>query len=359
MPIDDLSKISHKNISDLSINNDNFSFKTDKKTLNIIKNDFEYVYSQNICHKKLKNLISKHLISIIGLFIFILMIGIVSKTITEIVFLDETTYNEEVNKFVEDRLTKVGPFRFLRGDLNKIDSELKNVFYQYEWIGISQKGTSLIIEIEPSFLDIQEEDSKKSGSIYAKKDAIIKKYHLEKGIVMVQEDQYVKAGDLLISGDIVHYDNTFEQVHPLGYVIGEVLEYYEFTIEKVNTKTERNGKIYYQDFWAIKNKTFGKSKNKFLEYDLETKTIFNLFNFFFVKRIYYFEKEEIKKEYDFDSAKEYAMSLIYKKFMKNKTNDNEKIVYIKLARYGEDNNNYYFRFVVKSEESIGEFKPNS
>ena len=216
MSLNDLDSINHLSINDLEIFDQKITFKTDQKSLNIIKNKFEYVYFQNICKIKFKNVISKYLITIIGSLIFIFFIGIISRTITEIKFLDELTYDEEVMSFVLEKLDKKGPFRFLNTNLNTIDSDLKKTFYHYEWIGISKKGTILLIEIEPSFLDPKKENENLSGSLYAKKDAIIKRYHVEKGIVMIQEEQYVNKGDLLISGDIIHYDNYEKAVNDLN-----------------------------------------------------------------------------------------------------------------------------------------------
>ena len=358
MPVSELESINHLNINDLEINEEKITFKTDGKSL-IIKNKFEYVYFQNICKKRLKSVISKYLITIIGAFIFILFISIISKTITEIKFMDDTTYNDDVMNFVLEKLDKKGPFRFLNTNLNMIDSDLKKTFYHYEWIGISRKGTVLLIEISPSFLDPKEEINKMSGSLYAKKDAIIKRYHVEKGIVMIQEEQYVNKGDLLISGDIVHYDNTIEQIHPLGYVIGEVLEYYDYSIKKKEIKTIRNGKIYCEDYFYFKERLIGKENILYEDYEEESYQLNSFFNLLYKKRKYYYQKEEIIKEYDLDSAITFATSLIYKEFISNKTNKYENIKYIKLARYSEDDENYYLRFVVKSEESIAEFFPNS
>lgn len=359
MSLNDLDSINHLSINDLEIFDQKITFKTDQKSLNIIKNKFEYVYFQNICKIKFKNVISKYLITIIGSLIFILFIGIISRTITEIKFLDELTYDEEVMSFVLEKLDKKGPFRFLNTNLNTIDSDLKKTFYHYEWIGISKKGTILLIEIEPSFLDPKKENENLSGSLYAKKDAIIKRYHVEKGIVMIQEEQYVNKGDLLISGDIIHYDNSIEQIHPSGYVIGEVLEYYDYTIKKKEIKTIRNGKIYYEDYFYLKEKILGKEDILFDIYDEETIELNNYLNLVSKKRKYYYQKESIINEYDLNSAVDFAISLIYKEFLIRKTNKYENIKYIKLARKNEDSENYYLKFVVKSEESIAEFFPNS
>lgn len=354
----ELDFISGLEIKDLKIYNDKIKFRTNKKTLNILKNEFEYIYFENLFKNKIKKAFFNHVVTIFGCFAFVFVMIFISKTITEITFLDTDTYNEEVYKYVEDRLKKVGPFRFLDENLNNIDKELKKEFYEYEWIGITRKGTSLILEISPSFLNTVDpsDDKKMPGSLYSKKDAIIKKYHVEKGIVVIQEEQYVKKGDLLISGDIIHYDQTVEHIHPKGYVIGEVLNYYEYTIPKVITNNIRNGKISYKDYFYYKNKIIGKNVVDDSDYEEIIKR--NIFDLFYVKRRYYYERENIKTIFSLDEAKSYAKTLIYKDFLSNKVNNLnnlEKIIYIKLARSSEDEKNYYFKFVVKSEESIGEF----
>lgn len=355
LPKNSLDFVNKLNIKDLVIKDDKISFKTDKNSLNILKNKYEYVYFANNLKSLFKNVISNHIVTLFGMFSFIFVIVFISKTITEIKFTNSNTYNEDVYESVVDNLKKVGPFRFLNKDLNSIDSELKKEFSYYEWIGISKKGTVLIIEIAPSFIDEKINEENLPGSLYAKKDAIIKKYHIEKGIVMVQEEQYVKKGDLLISGDIVHYDNTIEAIHPKGYVIGETLEYYDYKVPKTQTNNIRNGKVEYKDYYFFKDKMLGKDKFT-EEYDEVVKM--NFFNLLFIKRRYYYYREDVKTLYSLEEAESFAKSLIYKEFIKNKTNEQEKIIYIKLARFSEDNDNYYFRFVVKSEERIEEFLTN-
>lgn len=355
LPKKSLDYINKLNIKDVKIEEDKILFKTDKKSLNILKNKFEYVYFTNSFKALLKNVINNYIVTLFGGFIFLFVMVFISKSITEINFVDENTYNSDVYDCVNESLKKVGYFRFLKNDLNVIDRELKRKFSHYEWIGISKKGTTLLIEISPSFLDNKLEDKKNYGSLYAKKDAVIKKYHVEKGIVMIQEEQYVKRGDILISGDIIHYDETIEKIHPQGYVIGEVLEYYDYEIKKIVNDNVRNGKMTYKDYFYFKDKLIGYDKNS---NEYEEVIVKNLFNLFYIKRRYYYEKSNIKTIYNSIEAENYAKTLIYKNFLLNKKNKDERIIYIKLVRSSEDNNNYYFRFVVKSEESIEEFLTN-
>lgn len=355
LPKESIDYINKLNIKDVKIKENKILFKTDKKSLNILKNKFEYIYFANSLKVLLKNVLNNYIVTLFGCFIFLFVMFFISKSITEINFIDENTYNSEVYDYVNVSLKKVGYFRFLKKDINTIDKDLKRKFSNYEWIGISKKGTRLLIEISPSFLDDKYEDEKNYGSLYAKKDAVIKKYHVEKGILMIQEEQYVKRGDILISGNIIHYDETIEKIHPQGYVIGEVLEYYDYEIKKTVSYNVRNGKMTYKDYLYFKDKLIGHDKNS-SEY--EEVIVKNIFNLFYIKRRYYYEKSNVKTIYNLIEAENYAKTLIYKKFLLNKKNEDERIIYIKLVRYYEDTNNFYFRFVVKSEESIEEFLTN-
>ena len=65
-------------------------------------------------------------------------------------------------------------------------------------------------------------EDKTPGSIYAKESGIVKKYHVERGLVLVQEEVYVEKGTLLISGELIHLDSTVENIRAKGYVIAEV-----------------------------------------------------------------------------------------------------------------------------------------
>lgn len=358
MKFNDYKNIKNIKATNIFINENEISFKTDQKSLNILRNRFEYIYFQNILKTKLKNIFLNHFMTIIGIIIFSLFIFILSKTIVKVEFSDENTYDSDVYEKVIKELDSIGPFKFLNKDLKEIDSDLKKLFYHYEWIGIKRKGTVLLIDIVESNLKDNEDEKNIVGSIYSKYDAIVKKYYLSKGIINVTEEQYVNKGDLLISGMIKHYNNEIEMVKADGVVIGEVLKYYDLVINKEEITEIRNGKIYYQDFLFFKDKRIGKEKNKFDSFDYVLEERFSLFGIIKINRIYYYEKEIVNNIYNLDDAITLGKSKIYNQFYNNKISDIENIKYIKLVRNYEDDKKIYLKFVIKSEESIGEFFSN-
>lgn len=358
MKFNDYKNTKNIKANNISIDENEISFETDHNSLNILKNEFEYIYFQDISKTKLKNIFLNRFMTIIGIAIFSIFIFVLSKTIVKVEFSDENTYDSKVYEKVINELDSIGPFKFLNKDLKEIDSDLKRLFYHYEWIGIKRKGTVLLIDIVESNLKDNDKEENIVGSIYSKYDAIVKKYYLSKGIVNVTEDQYVNKGDLLISGMIKHYNNEIEMVKADGVVIGEVLKYYDLVINKEEIKEIRNGKIYYQDFLFFKNKRIGKEKNTFESFDYVLEERFSLFGIIKINRIYYYEKETVKNNYNLDDAITLGKSKIYNQFYENKTSDIENIKYIKLIRNYEDDNKIYLKFIIKSEESIGEFFSN-
>ena len=344
MKFDEYKMTENIKANNILIKEDEITFKTDKKSLNILKNKFEYIYFQDILKSKSKNIFLNHFMTIIGMIIFSLFIFILSRTIVKIEFSDEATYNSEVYEKVLNELDSFGPFRFLNNDLKEIDSDLKKTFYHYEWIGIKRKGTILIIDIVSSNLKDNELENNITGSIYSKTDAIVKRYYVSKGIVKITEDQFVNKGDLLISGEVVHYDNEIENVKANGLVIGEVLKYYDFKIKKEDSFEIRNGNMYYHDYFFFKEKRIGKEELNFENYEVEIVERFSLLGIIKIKRLYYYEKEIINNKYELDDAINLGKSKIFKEFLNNKINDLENIKYIKLIKNYEDDKNIYLKF---------------
>ena len=126
--------------------------------------------------------------------------------------------------------------------------------------------------------------------IVAKSDAIIKNIEAYSGVIVGNINQYVKKGDVIISGDIILNDEVKKQVSAKGDVYGEVwykisvsypLNYYE----EIETGNEGE---YYNIRFINKDYNF----SKFLNSKKEDKIIFRsiLFPIIFSKQ----KQKEIK-----------------------------------------------------------------
>jgi len=350
----DFSKLRKHNIYNIKRKADQLIFYTDEKSFKQIQNQIVIIEYENILRKRFKSFFKKNLINLISLFIIVVLLINQSIAVREIKFTGYNTYDEEVESFLLKRLKKVGPFYYLDDSLNNINFDLKSEFYQYEWVSVSKNGSFLEVDIKKldEFDEFDNNDGP-PGDYIAKKDANIQLYHVKQGVLLISQSQSVSKGDVLITGNLKHWVNEVEYIRPHAIVIGEVLEYKNVKVKKERVELFKTGKIESKKYLSLFNHDFNKDSS-FDDYHEEEKTIFNFFNFIKVKEKHYYEKENVKITYTKSEALEYAKSLVVKDFNPGK---HEKVIFINLLETIEDNNTYYFRFIVKKHENIAEFVP--
>lgn len=329
------------------------TFETNEKGYNYLKNSIRIDQCLNNYQFRFVSVFKKHIITIISIIILILTLNLFSKSITKIKFIDSYNYNQEILETISNDLYQVGPFKFLKHSINSLNQHLRSKYYAYEWIGVIKKGTTLYIEIEKNESNNQINLKDVPGNLVSSKNAIIKYYHLEKGVVLIQEDQAVQKGEILISGEIKHYNDNSEYIHPIGYVIGETVDVKTITINKNIVNIKRSGKINVIDVW----KDPEIIKTDFANYEIEYKNIFKLFKKQFM-RLYIYELIQTETSYNENDAIEYAKTILMRDFYESERLELEKIIYIKHIETTEDDDCYYVKLVIKAHENIAEFKKN-
>ncbi|HHU55456.1 MAG TPA: hypothetical protein GXZ48_02035, partial [Acholeplasmataceae bacterium] len=281
---EDLSKINRKNISHLRKHEDYYTFYTDAESLNKLTQEIENLHYYNVLQHKTKNILKKHLITLISLFILVLLLINQSLSVKEIKFINYNTYDEEVETFLLERLKKRGPFYYLNENLNQINHDLKIKFYNYEWISVSKNGAYLEVDIKKlDKLDEPDIDDKTPGNYVATKDAIIRLYHVKKGVVLIRQSQSVSKGDILITGNLKHWIDGVEYIRPQGIVIGEVLEYQNIKVKKKEVAVIKTGKVKSKNVISLFGYSF-KSKSPFVDCEEKEVEVLNLFNFLKFKK---------------------------------------------------------------------------
>jgi similar to stage IV sporulation protein len=352
-----LSKLNHFALKKLNLHGDVVEFITDGKSLEKISGEME-TETTDLTTSAFRSIVKKYLMTIIGALLIFAAIINQSLSIMKVEFTDEDTYNQEILVFLDKYFTKAGPFSYLNAKLTDINFDLRSEFYQYEWIGIRKQGSVLYLDIKKLTNPPVIED-KQPGSYYASADGIVKRYHIEKGVVVVQEEQYVKKGELLISGLITHLGNQVESVHADGYVIGEVLRYRDFTIPKKESFSVRTGKLEIIRKYKVFGLSLGKWVSGFEIYETETEPVRGLPGVFQYQDLYLYESKAVNNHYDQEEAVNYAKSMVVKEFRKNKISPFEKIIFNNLVRIEEDDDHYHIRLIVKSYMNIAEFRPYS
>jgi len=174
------------------------------------------IKNNNIKFVKNIHMIVSFIICIITLFIF-----------SNIIFKVEiiTTDNDMKNKLNSTlKYYDIKPFSFRKKYkyLKNIKEKMLDKYSDsIEWIEIDRKGTKYIVKYEPRIIK-----NKKINSDYrhvtAKKNAIIKNIFSSKGQVIKEKNNYVKKGDIIISGYIYSGDKIKKTVSADGIVYGEV-----------------------------------------------------------------------------------------------------------------------------------------
>ena len=116
---------------------------------------------------------------------------------------------------------------------DKILSEYKN---KIEWLEIEEIGTKYIVRVEERKI-IEKPEEYIYQDIVAAKDAVIKKIEAESGVVVKNYNNYVKKGDVVISGQIMSGEKLMDIVKASGKIFGEV--WYNIRVEFPMIRSEK------------------------------------------------------------------------------------------------------------------------
>lgn len=269
---------------------------------------------------KYKLLLKKHYITLLSVLFSLLVIFTLSNIIFEIKI---ETQNDELKKLLYKELEENGieKYKFKKNysELTKIKEKIiNNNKDKIEWIEIEESGTKYTVKLTERKLN-KNKEKEKPRSLVANKDGVIKKITASKGVLLKEVNDYVKKGEVIITGNIIK---------------GE---------DEVKGKVKADGKVY-AEVWYIVNTTvpyyhreYVATENKFNHYYIEflgkKMTLINYYNLDnYVKS----EKKELKKLYlPFTFVKETITEYKYK-------------------NYKLDRNEAYKKAVKKSEEKIKE-----
>lgn len=314
-----------------------------------IKTSYKIEIIDIIGIRKLSFLFLKNKIFIILFLISILIIFLMSNIIFKIEYVDVSN-DIKPNIMVElDKYNiKVFSFKKSYGTLDKIKANIKNNNDNIEWIELTNQGMKLVVKaIERK--NILENSDKKISNIVASKDGFLINIMAKTGEVVKNPGDYVKKGDIIISGFIKNKEDIVNVVAAEGKVYAEV--WYVVSLEKPLS--------------GVVKKYGDKSANQYVFY-------------LFGKRINFFKDKYEKVEESiiingkiFQMTKEYRREVISKKEnysqeeiqkileeeSKNKINDtlnsDEKIILKKVLKKYVENGKMKVEIFFKVKEEIG------
>lgn len=155
----------------------------------------------------------------IGVFFIIFMSNL-------ILFINIETDNKELKEIIKEELKKnnitLYSIKKSYKKLQKTTSNIKNNnLKRVEWLEIEQNGVVLKVKVIPRVKkDIKEEKNYKD--IVASKNGYIRKIYSKSGQLMKNIDDYVRKGEVIISGNIFRNDKVVGKTHAEGKVYAEV-----------------------------------------------------------------------------------------------------------------------------------------
>ena len=269
----------------------------DYQKIKEIKTTYEITIIKTSGKKKLLEDISKYKISLLVFIISIFFVIFLSKFTF---FIEIETSNTNLKNLIKEELTKNNITVFsLKKDYQTLETIKENIKNNHldtiEWLEIENKGVKTKVKVIERIKNSKKETTSYKD-VVAAKNGFIRKIYSPKGEVVKNIDDYVKKGEIIISGNIHRNEKSVAKVVASGKVYAEV-----WYIVKVN------GNLTY-------NKVEEEDKGYF---KLVLKTGGNTFDLI-----------KIKKENDYDNKKKLFQNSIFSLYLENeKTYQTTKATY--------------------------------
>lgn len=219
----ELNSISHKEINILI-------YERDFKKVKSIKS----IYKIKIIDYKglslYKRVLKQNSLFIIFIFVGIFIVFFLSNIIFSIkVVHSDKNLQELILGELENYNIKIHKFKKSNKRINEIKNEILNKYKdEIEWLEIENYGTSYIVRVEERLIP-KEKEIIKPRNIIAKKNAVISKIIVSSGVIERLVGEYVKKGDIIVSGAIKLNEEIKNLTSATGDVYGEV--WYTVTVE--------------------------------------------------------------------------------------------------------------------------------
>ena len=280
----------------------------DYKKITTIKTSYKLEIVKRYGFVNIKYNIKFHLVFLICCLISFLILNLLSN----ICFSIDVVHNDkELRNLIVKDLNKYGIKKYgVMVSYDKKENIASKILNDHrdkiEWLEITRVGVKYIVNVEERIINNDKNDDN-IQNIIASKNGIIKKIDATSGEVVKKVNDFVKKGDIIISGNIMKGDKVKSQTKALGLVYAETW-YVSHVVVPLKYKKEifTNKKKYLLRF-RFCNKDFA-ILNSYKHYD--DKEIFILKNRLLpidvgiVKRL---DKKVLSYNFDYDSAEEKAI----------------------------------------------------
>lgn len=316
-------------MKDIVIYDNYFCAKVDKENyekISNLKTSYKIEIERSYGLIYIKELFNKNLFFLFSCFLGFLLIYVLSHFIFTIdIVHDDSKIREiienEFNKYGIKKFTLIKSYNEIQEIKQKILDNNKN---DIEWLEIERNGTKYTVRIDKRIINDIKEPSK-IRHVVAKKSGIIKKIEASTGEISKKVNDYVSAGDILISGEIHKGEDIKDNVAADGNIYAEV--WYKVKVELPiyyyeKKYTGNNKKVINISFLDKNINLFdGNYKNKEIERTSIFSDFFGLFsiNFDNQKELY------INESINLITEEKTAVNLARQKII-NKLKENEYII---------------------------------
>lgn len=292
---------------------------------------------------------------VLGLGLIVLLSHVVSEI--EVIHQDQS-----MRLFLRDELERYGikkyTFKKNYEELEKIEERiLKDNKDKLEWIEIIEYGTKYTVRVEERKIN-QEENTYQYQHIISRKNAVIKRIDAVSGEKVKFVNDYVKKGDIIISGDVTLPDNTKVSTMAKGKVYGEV--WYQVSVDypyvyQESKLTGKSKNVYAIYFFGKKFSLF--DFHQYRTFQKEKKILFSI-NMLDIHFVWEKQHETIVKDEVYTEDMLSAKALLYVKEKLFRDNPYiQSIEEIKVLREDSSETGVYFQMFVQVIEDIGEVLP--
>lgn len=203
---------------------------SDYDAIEEIKTIYELSIQKAYGIKRIKQVLFQNKYVILAFCIGIFLLYGLTHTIFEIEIIHNS---KELRLLLQQELAVNGMIKWKPiKSYQQIQNIKKNILEKYkdkiEWLEIEQIGTKYIVRVEERLLQ-ENPVTPPLQDIVAKKPAILLKIEAESGEIIKNVNDYVKAGDTVISGNIKLNEEVKQQTAAIGKIYGEV--WYKATVE--------------------------------------------------------------------------------------------------------------------------------
>lgn len=287
------------------------------------------------------------------LFISVIVCFFIMNFLENIIFdIDIIHSNKKIIELVQDELEKnnIKTFSFAKSfdELESIKLKIiEDNPEKLEWMSITRVGMKYVVRIEERILT-EFKNSEEYCHVVARKNGIVKKIKSTSGEIVPAINDYVRTGDILISGQIHLYEEVKDNICAIGEVWAEVWYSVNLSIPLEYQEKEYTGNSRY-NFIIDKKRLFD---DKYLLYEEEEIYKLNVLGF----NIKYLKEKEYKnilKKYTYEDATEEALKQVDVK-MKNKLKDDGEIISKKILKKTQFNSRIDIEVFVIVLENIAE-----